>query len=187
MTNPDAKKIAEWKALAESLRSHLLVSGDKRFAASDAIFLLIAEVERLSAPPPSDQTAGLTAEPLKDSLVDRLRQAAPMVRPRAVGGILPAWISEVIDQAADMLARTRPAPSPASPAWQDISSSPKDGTRVMLWIPSLTPSTIQAEWREDGREWVDVWNNDPIENARGRAEPTHWMLLPPPPSVQEGG
>ncbi len=98
MTNPDAKKIAEWKALAVTMKSELWTAkygaspigdtGDADpylmipeidltwyddgrnwdrmesvfafiVAAREAVPALIAEVERLSAPPPSDQPAGL--------------------------------------------------------------------------------------------------------------------------------
>lgn len=71
--------------------------------------------------------------------------------------------------------------------WQPIETAPKDGTRVLLFTDELTPPTIQAQWRPyeahfDGAgEWVDVWNNDPIETNSGPIKPTHWRPLPAPP------
>lgn len=77
--------------------------------------------------------------------------------------------------------------------WQDISTAPRDGTKVDLWI-------AHTGWRKeyDGRtanceffkgRWVD-WNDDNIDCPLEQLEPlkdggtwqaTHWMPLPEPP------
>jgi hypothetical protein len=72
--------------------------------------------------------------------------------------------------------------------WRPIEEAPKDRTRVLLYTNELTPPTIQAEWRPyDDQvgfgEWVDVWNNDPIETNVGPASFTHYMPLPAPPET----
>jgi hypothetical protein len=73
--------------------------------------------------------------------------------------------------------------------WRPIEEAPKDRTRVLLYTDELTPPTIQAEWRSyddqpDFGEWVDVWNNDPIETSIGAIRPAAWMPLPSPPKAE---
>lgn len=69
--------------------------------------------------------------------------------------------------------------------WQPIETAPKDGRKILLWCPTLN-NMIQAQWRvhDMGGEWVDIWNNDPIEDMQGVAYPTHWMPLPNPPETK---
>ena len=58
--------------------------------------------------------------------------------------------------------------------WQDISTAPKDGGRIIvIGGRHSEPEIVEA----DG-EW---WRSNPSL----RAVPTHWMHLPPPPSVSE--
>lgn len=70
--------------------------------------------------------------------------------------------------------------------WRDIASAPKDGTRVLLYTDQLNPSTIQGQWKTHDMpyefgEWVDVWNNDPIEHNVGPVTFSHWQPLPASP------
>ena len=71
--------------------------------------------------------------------------------------------------------------------WQSMETAPKDGTPILLYTADLTPPTIQAQWRgwdgswAEGGEWVDVWNNDPIEIGDGSPiNPVRWARIPPP-------
>lgn len=84
-------------------------------------------------------------------------------------------------------------PHAVSQGWRDIETAPMDGSRVLLFTDELTPPTIQAQWRPyetffaGAGEWVDVWNNDPIETNKGPIRPTNWMPLPAPPSPAKTG
>jgi len=74
--------------------------------------------------------------------------------------------------------------------WRPIEEAPRDRTRVLLYTEELSPPTIQAEWRPyddlpECGEWVDVWNNDPIEAGTGAIRPTAWQPLPSPPSTNK--
>lgn len=81
------------------------------------------------------------------------------------------------------------AASPSPPAgmsapWQDISTAPKDGTRVLLFYPSVYEDDQQAVgWYErdlrDGPRWMDH------ADAKDYEQPTHWMPRPAPPALTE--
>jgi hypothetical protein len=68
--------------------------------------------------------------------------------------------------------------------WQDISTAPKDGTRILV---CMTFNLCDGEL--ETIQWVDwrlpefVW---PIYRDRIDIPfpPTHWMPLPPPPKAQ---
>jgi hypothetical protein len=72
--------------------------------------------------------------------------------------------------------------------WKDIATAPKDGTRVMLWVPisdgpekgSQNPDLclVLSSWIPQDQEWDSgiVWEDD---------QPTHWMPLPAPPGSTE--
>lgn len=74
-------------------------------------------------------------------------------------------------------------------AWQDISTAPKDGTRILLCKIVGHPEHPTALWWACSGHWSDKWKNwnDGVEPS-GLAGPTHWMpLLAPPTSRREGG
>lgn len=71
--------------------------------------------------------------------------------------------------------------------WQDISTAPKDGTRVILYQPD-------GQWRRRGPHrgaevatgyWHQPGNPeaDGFWVAGGAFRPTHWMPLPAPPDT----
>ena len=63
--------------------------------------------------------------------------------------------------------------------WQDISTAPKDGTRLLLWMREwAAPSTGQYYGESSG--WGMFW-----DGAMYRFQPTHWMPLPAPPHSKE--
>lgn len=79
--------------------------------------------------------------------------------------------------------------------WQDISTAPKDGRRILAYCDKIDPPIFQTQWHawtgswEGGGEWVDIWNNDPIETNDGPVWPSHWapeLPLPQLPRHKEG-
>lgn len=56
--------------------------------------------------------------------------------------------------------------------WQLISTAPKDGTRVLVAMPSGVVTI--SFWAQD--HW---WS--PFSGRHERQQPTHWMPLPNPP------
>jgi hypothetical protein len=67
--------------------------------------------------------------------------------------------------------------------WRDISSAPRDGTRVLLMLRGPKPPEMIARWAQ---EWTTEegddafeWVNDEDDAIYGT--PTHWAPLPPPP------
>lgn len=91
--------------------------------------------------------------------------------------------------------------------WQDISTAPRDGTRVDLWYPGRNDPPHEygrvpcAYWRseydlghwgdgtyfDDGKPYPCWWaENEWYDGADGPIEgeePTHWMYPPAPPTV----
>ncbi|TXH44453.1 MAG: DUF551 domain-containing protein [Desulfurellales bacterium] len=59
--------------------------------------------------------------------------------------------------------------------WKDISTAPKDGTHVLLWV-------------EDGGWYVGGWNGKSWDDGNyfDSLAATHWQPLPPPPPKGEG-
>lgn len=64
------------------------------------------------------------------------------------------------------------------PAWQPISTAPKDGTEVLLFGPKYDGGTYQDVCGFYHRRWPVVW-------MEGFGEPSHWMPLPEPPTSEE--
>lgn len=61
--------------------------------------------------------------------------------------------------------------------WRDMDSAPRDGSKVLLYIPTL--DEIFAARFENGLWQTAVWSN------RVNTEPAQWMPLPPPPAQQD--
>ena len=68
--------------------------------------------------------------------------------------------------------------------WQLIITAPKDGTFVLVFSPDdADQQPFIAQWRDDddfpdgGAWWEDNEDAFPVD-----ADPSHWMLLPAPPS-----
>ena len=77
--------------------------------------------------------------------------------------------------------------------WQPIETAPKDGTKVLVYVPSdsiyptaaqyVSPEYFEREYgdrdyMEAGWRWAFGYPSDFHEEV---VEPTHWMPLPPPP------
>lgn len=80
--------------------------------------------------------------------------------------------------------------------WQDISTAPKDGTKIDVWcVNDVFGEPIgrvpDAWWSEEHEEWSAgaSWLSRPIEapvaTATGRpvVKVTHWMPKPQPPTL----
>lgn len=72
--------------------------------------------------------------------------------------------------------------------WRTIDSAPRDGRRIVLYIPSVSPY-IPAKvvtGRFDCRDIRPYFTNDSerLVGARHtrKHQPTHWMPLPEPPT-----
>lgn len=77
--------------------------------------------------------------------------------------------------------------------WMPIETAPKDGTRVLIYMPESSSRKVQeAYWAQpfEGAEDDQCWWSTPYGPA-GRGYTilpkavTHWMPLPPPPVHQE--
>lgn len=77
--------------------------------------------------------------------------------------------------------------------WQPIETAPKDGSFVLLHVPSGLETgavTVGAYWKNDEREdngrfkrgnW-DGWLGMDADIGSSWCEPTHWMPLLKPPT-----
>lgn len=81
-------------------------------------------------------------------------------------GLIPVSTLIVLGQAAQAL---------EAQEWRDIESAPKDGTRVLLFVPPYGPSTGHFE---DSSLSVPHWIMHSVLNKE--ANPTHWKPLTPP-------
>ena len=69
--------------------------------------------------------------------------------------------------------------------WQDISTAPKDGTRVLVAARGMVEA---ARWTNGGYGawgWHNAYSEreDPWEG--NRLDATHWMPLPTPPEGEQ--
>ena len=69
----------------------------------------------------------------------------------------------------------QPAQSGSFPLPLDISTAPKDGTRILICLENETWTCGSWDYRDDQRCWVDD-GYDPMPFI---LNPTHWMPLPP--------
>ncbi len=67
--------------------------------------------------------------------------------------------------------------------WQSIETAPKDGTPVLLYIPSVN-DMVTAKYL--GRQWVLCEFGGYAEDGDLDGDPTHWMPLPSPPERDSG-
>jgi hypothetical protein len=73
--------------------------------------------------------------------------------------------------------------------WQPIETAPKDGTRIILFLPSRYsfPAMVTIGlWFEDFLPGRNGWSYCEVDEiGQFIEEPiTHWMPLPPPPEVE---
>ena len=104
---------------------------------------------------------------------------------RSLTGQHGSYLSDEDVVRLDKEARAMLAASPSVGGWGDISTAPKDGTLVDLWT-SYGERVAGAKWTNGvWREWaLDGFDSMGWVRLEGTA--THWMPLPPPPSVSTG-
>ena len=112
-------------------------------------------------------------------LVERLRRGIED-EPNNYSGMNTKGAYEIMCEAADRIEELE---------WQPIETAPKDGTRVLLFVPPYGPSTGHYKDRSNWGPSASNWYAHAALNKE--AEPTHWMPLPEPPkdgprSTQKG-
>lgn len=71
--------------------------------------------------------------------------------------------------------------------WRPIEEAPKDGNEVDLWwqvAPGNGYRATDCYWSKMERYWRQLGD---VGQPRMAGEPTHFMLLPPPPSTTSEG
>ena len=66
--------------------------------------------------------------------------------------------------------------------WQDISTAPKDGTGVNIYIPANRPErrVLSGYLADNGEWWI-------MPGSLVVGKPSHWRPLPTPPVSRHGG
>ena len=65
----------------------------------------------------------------------------------------------------------------ANTGWRDISTAPRDGTRILVW-------RAHEPGKEHLQVGVDKWKGGCWYRSRTMMQPTHWQPLPPPPGEE---
>jgi hypothetical protein len=88
-------------------------------------------------------------------------------------------------------ARAAIASIPTAQGWRDIESAPKDGTRILGYLPETdldddyyAPEEVMVVAWERHYQHGDGWLIDREEQFAGWCNPTHWQSLPEPPIDQ---
>jgi len=63
--------------------------------------------------------------------------------------------------------------------WQDISTAPRDGTRIVVYREGYAESMCIALWARDWDDWLTV-------PGGWQWRPEWWQPLPPPPNTGKG-
>lgn len=96
----------------------------------------------------------------------------------------------LLDEAADAL---------QAQGWRSIETAPKDGTEVLIWNDEGHEIASWGDHEDDGSDqpghdegWIGTfafpgrsWGNSMQWEAQG--QPSHWMPLPPPPTLGDPG
>lgn len=114
---------------------------------------------------------------------------------RGVKGELYPCKPDIFAATYEPAAAPAPLASPAAQEWQPIETAPKDGTEILL---TNGKTVAEGQWcdeepyiREyrdaDGR-WIDQQESDGFEgwmdwSGGMKPDPTHWMPLPPAPTM----
>lgn len=72
-------------------------------------------------------------------------------------------------------------PTAEAQGWQDISTAPKDGTKILTYEPTWTNPVNVAHYGND-KSW---WLSNCYEDLGHDLDPTHWMPLPTPPKERK--
>ena len=77
--------------------------------------------------------------------------------------------------------------------WQPIETAPRDGTRILAFLPGTNPEddfhapedVMIVSWDEHCEHGFG-WLIDQEENLAAWCNPTHWMPLPSAPGIAPG-
>lgn len=85
----------------------------------------------------------------------------------------------------------------AETKWRPIETAPKDGTRILVYVPD-SENVLSVYWDgefdfrcdDNGKtEYSGAWTDDAVESfayeEKASYNPTYWMPLPQPPSAGE--
>lgn len=118
----------------------------------------------------------MTARTFTATEVAEIRQdielVAPVFRAGQAQSLNPKRVAELLEHCDAMLSAF--AERLTAEAWQDISTAPKDGTKVLLWVPRW--SVVVGSYQHSLMSW---WDGDLVA-------PTHWRPLPAPPVERTG-
>lgn len=155
------------------------------------------------------ETKTVPVEPTREMIISALASAleAALERmefenPRSEHGF-----DDEIEQAEQALSMLSAAPSPQvgreeGDGWQDISTAPLTGERVLVLVPTTeAPFQTVARWHaqfeneynpeDDEYHYRGAWTDGTVFDwgmeEYAELEPTHWRPLPPPPSLINGG
>ena len=125
-----------------------------------------------------DQREG--AEARLADIVTRMRSETPRYKSHDLGYV-DSVAANAVDEWADeieaiLTAQSAPVEAGHREGWQDISTAPKDGTLVVLWMGDyVEPIAVTAVWHGD--KWL-IGKYATVDN------PTHWAVVPPPPQEE---
>lgn len=88
---------------------------------------------------------------------------------------------EVVKMVVSALTSPAPSEAPGGGGWRDISTAPKDGTRILVWREPVVPGAAYFDVTGWPNNWTGLWPTAYMHYADGH-EPTHWMPLPAPPA-----
>ncbi len=150
---------------------------NQRAAANDKLQTELAEVRARLALPPQDQT--LEHELRKEWWLNHGYRCFPYGDDGEMQCCMHDFKREPLDQLRIFVDESRMARLKSAvegrlalPAWQPIETAPKDGTEVLLFQERRI---VAGSWNSGGAMHMPHWMG-------GNYKPTHWMLLPAPPS-----
>lgn len=141
------------KTLSGRSTLSIINTGTMEIAVTESInqiLALIREAENHTLPTPTPDILNFYAK--KTETID------PSLATDDIYGFLPGSFTEII---------------PMEPQWLPIDSAPKDGSPVLVYIPSYSRPTWASY---DNGEWTEE------DDYLHEVSPTHWFQLPEPPS-----
>lgn len=97
-----------------------------------------------------------------------------------------------VERAIETLMNIEPQSFAAKNDWQPISTAPKDGTQIRLYIPAFVEGDKSLGYAAPGQRegfWAGSlkhgrWVTPGTMSTEG-IHPSHWMPLPSPPESEE--
>lgn len=122
-----------------------------------------------------------------ESWLDMRIRTEPERQAREVAGRANAYLTSIAEPLAREYLALRDALDAAETreAWQPIETAPRDGTEVIVYVPSN--EWVGAAWYSQRTKlWPPVYEDDLSEEGEplNVGLPTHWRPLPTPPEPQ---